>query len=84
MIGKRLSGISSDKKYFDKAAPIFNVGLKKGGFNETLKLLSTVPTRHHRGRNIIWFNPPFNSNVITIVRKPFLNVLQKHFQWHYK
>ena len=84
MIGKRLSDISSDKKHFEKAALIYNETLKNSGFNETLKVLPTIPTRCHRGRNIIWFNPPFSSNVKTNVEKLFLNLLRKHFPRHHK
>ena len=84
MISKWLSDISSNKKHFDKAAPIYNEALKNSGFNETLKFLPAIPTRRHRGRNIIWFNPPFSSNVKTNVGKLFLNLSQKHFPGHHK
>ena len=84
MISKWLSDISRDKKHFDKAAPIYNEALKNSGFNETLKFLPTIPTRRHRRRSIIWFNPPFSSNVKTNVGKLFLNLLQKHFPRHHK
>ena len=60
IINKRLSDISSDKEHFDKAAPIDSEALKNSVFNETLKFFPTVPKRGHRGRNIIWFNPPFS------------------------
>ena len=83
MIGKRLSDISSNKEHFDKAAPIYNEALKNSGFNETLKLLPTIPTRSYRERNIIWFKPPFSGNVKTNVGKLFLNILQKHFESTY-
>ena len=63
MIGKRLYDISSEKEHFDNAAPIYNKALKNSGFNETLKFLQTFHTKRHRGRNIIWFNAPFSSNV---------------------
>ena len=76
--------ISSDKEHFDKAAPIYNEVLKNSGFNETLKFSATVPTRQHRGRNIIWFNPPFSSNVKTNEGKQFLSLLQKHFPRFHK
>ena len=45
---------------------------------------SVPPTRRHRGRNIIWFNSPFSSNVKTNVGKLFLALLQKHFPRHHK
>ena len=84
MIRKRLSDISGDKEYFDQAAPVYNEALKNCTFNETLKFLSSLPTRRHRGRNIIWFNPSFSNNVRTNVGKLFLSALQKHFPRHRK
>ena len=36
-----------------------------------------IPTRHHRGRNFIWLNSPFNSNVKRNVGKLFLTLLFK-------
>ena len=45
--------------------------LKNSGFNETLKFLATISSRRQRGKNIIWFNPPFISNVETNVGKLF-------------
>ena len=32
-----------------------------------------------RSGNIIWFNPPYNQNVITNTTKHFLNLLHHHF-----
>ena len=84
VISKRLSDISRDKEHFDKAPPIYNEVLNNNSFNETLKFSPTVPTRRHRGRNIIWFNPPFSSNFNTNVGKLFLTLLQKHFPQHRK
>ena len=78
-----MSNISSDKEHFGLAAPI-NEALRNSGFNETLKFSSTVPTRCHRGRNIIWFNPTHSSNVKTNVGKITLTLLQKHFPRHLK
>ena len=57
IISKQLSDISSDKEYSDKAAPIYNDALKNSDFSPT------VHTRRHTGRNSIWFNLPFSSNV---------------------
>ena len=34
------------KKHLVKAAPIYNEAPKNSGFNETLKLLPPIPTRH--------------------------------------
>ena len=82
MIFKWLYDMSSDNEFFGKAGPIYNDVLKNSGFNETLKFSQAIPTRRHRGRNIIWFNPPFSSNVKTYVGKLFLTLLQKHFPRH--
>ena len=84
MIRKRLSDISSDKEHCDNAAPISNETLKNSGFNETLKFSPPIPTRRHRGRNIIWFNTPFSSNVKIDKGKLFLNLLQNYFSWDHK
>ena len=51
-----ISDISSDKEHFGKAAPIYNEALKDSGFNEILKFLPSIPTRPHRGKNIILFS----------------------------
>ena len=79
-----MSDISSEKDHFEKAEKIYYEVLRTSGFNETLKFSATIPTRRHRGRNIIWFNLPFRSNVKTYVGKLFLALLQKHFLPHHK
>ena len=45
LISKRLSDIFSDRKHFDKAAPIYNEAQKNSGFDETFKFLPIIPTR---------------------------------------
>ena len=82
IISKRLCDISSDKEHFDKAPPIYNEALRNSGYNETSKFASAIPTRRHRGRNIIWFNSPFNSNVETNVEKLFLTLLWKYHKYY--
>ena len=84
MIGRQFSDIFSDKEHFDKVAQIYNEALKNSGFNKILKLLSAIPTRRDRGRNIYWFDLSFSSNVKTNVGELFLNLLQKHFPQHHK
>ena len=71
MISKRISNISCDKECFDKAAPIYNNALKNTGFNENIKFTPRPPKRRKRNRNILWFNPPFSSNVETNISKIF-------------
>ena len=84
MISKRISNISCDKESFDKAAPDYNNALKNSGFNENIKFTPRPPKRRKRCRNILWFNPPFSSNVKTDIGKIFLLLLDKHFPQHHK
>ena len=84
MISKRISNISCDKECFDKAAPVYNNALKNSGFNENIKFTPRPPKRRKRSRNILWFNPPFSSNVKTNIGKIFLRLLDRHFSKHHK
>ena len=56
MVSRRISDISCNKEYFDKAAPTYNNTLNIGGFNETIESTSTSPPRTKRNRKIMWFN----------------------------
>ena len=38
--------------------------------------------RRNQSRNIIWFNPPFGSNVETNLARKFLKLVRKHFSKH--
>ena len=73
MVIKRISNISCDKECFDKAAPDYNNALKNSSFNENIKFTPRLPNRRKLSRNILWFNPPFNSNVKTNIGKYFCN-----------
>ena len=84
MISKIISNISCDKESFDKAAPDYNNALKNSGFNENIKSTPWPPKRTKRSRNILWFNPPFSSNVKANIGKIFLRLLDKHFPKHHK
>ena len=72
-ISKRIFTNSSNKQIFQNAAPYYNNTLKDCGYKEKIqfqqyKHQQTQP-RRNRSRNIIWFNPPFSSNVETNVVK---------------
>ena len=84
MVSRRISDISCNKEYFDKAAPACNNALKFSGFNENIQFMSTPPPRRNRNRKIIWFNPPYSANVKTIISRMFLRLIDKHFQRHQK
>ena len=83
-VEKRISSLSSSEEIFKKAAPKYNEALKSCGYNQTIKFSkddSTKPNkkRKNRSRKIIWFNPPFSSNVKTNIGKTFLTLIGKHF-----
>ena len=82
MISKRISNITCDKEYFDKAVPDYDNALKNSRFNENIKFTSRPPKRRKRGRNILWFNSSFSPNVTTNIGKIFLQLLDKHFPKH--
>ena len=48
MVSKRISNISCDKEYFDKAAPDYNKALKNSDFNKTIKFTPRPPKRRIR------------------------------------
>ena len=67
----------------NQAATDYNNALKNSCFNENIKFTLRPPQRK-RSRNILWFNPPFSSNVKTNIGKILLRLLDKHFQKHHK
>ena len=85
-IEKRLSNISSTNEIFEKAAPEYQEALEKSGHKTKLKYQeenkatsSNKEQRRKRGRNITWFNPPYNKNTKTNIGKEFLKLLDYHF-----
>ena len=82
-ISDRLSKNSSNQTIFDTSKTDYEEALKKSGY-ENINLTYSKPNltkrRRNRGRNIIWFNPPFNKNVSTNVAKKFLSLVNKHFR----
>ena len=84
MVSRRISDISCNKEYFDKAAPTYNNALKISGFNETIEINSTPSPRRNRNRKIIWFNLPYSFNIKTNIGRIFLRLIDKHFPRHHK
>ena len=79
MIQQRLSDLSTDECEFNKAKNDYQEALKSSGFNETLKFNQPSNKKRSRKRNIIWFNPPYNSAVKSNIGKKFLSLVEKHF-----
>ena len=84
MINKRLNNIACDKVEFDKVKNNYEEALKKSGFNQKLEYKKINKRKRNRTRKIIWFNPPFDSNVNINVGKQFLNLISKHFPKEHK
>ena len=81
MINSRISKNSSSKEIFEKSKVKYEEALKNSGYkNINLKYdPEPNPRKTQSKRNIIWFNPPFNKNVSTIIAKTFLQLIKKHF-----
>ena len=66
-INKRLSELSSNEAEFNNAKPPYQEALKNSGYDHELKYLQENEKhgKKSRKRNIVWYNPPFSSNVQT-------------------
>ena len=84
MIEKRISDLSCNSEEFDKVKGDYNKALADSGFTQKIHFTKNTPRRNNRKRKIIWFNPPFNSQVKTNVGRTFLNLIEKHFPTHHK
>ena len=81
MISKRLSSISSDERSFNETKHEYELALKKSGYQEKLEYQKPAQTKkiRQRKRNIVWFNPPFSSNVSTNIGQKFFSLIEKYF-----
>ena len=83
-ISKRLSDLSSNEEIFQKTKPAYSDALKKSGFQGKLSYTSAQSNNDkndnkQRKRKIIWYNPPYSTNIKTNIGKTFLNLIKKHF-----
>ena len=79
-VDKRISHLSSNKEAFSKSAPLYEAALKRSNYETNLHYSLTSCTKPKtRTRKVIWFNPPFSSNVRADVSRTFLNLINKHF-----
>ena len=85
MISARISENSCNKEEFNNAAPFYNKALSESGYSETITYVEAKPKKKRsRKRNIIWYNPPYSSNVKNNIGKEFFKLLDKHFPKHHK
>ena len=80
-INKRLSELSSNEAEFNNAKPPYQEALKNSGYDHELKYLQENEKhgKKSRKRNIVWYNPPFSSNVQTNVGKSFIKIVRQCF-----
>jgi hypothetical protein len=82
-VNKRLSSISSEQKMFNMAAPVYQEALAKNGYEYQLKFdpnaAEPSKNKRNRKRNVLWFNPPFNSSVRSNIGAEFLKLIDKCF-----
>lgn len=82
-INKRLSSLSSSKSAFDMSAPQYQKALEESGYSYKLQYKPKTTERRSnnkkRGRDITWYNPPWNENAKTNVGKKFLDIVGRCF-----
>ena len=68
-ISRRLSVLSCSKDAFEKVKPPYEAALQASGHRDKLTYFSNPTSRRKRNRKrkIIWFNPPFNKALQTLV-----------------
>ena len=80
-ITTRLNDNSSNEEVFNKNKEIYNIALKKSGYNENLQYDENIKRRRRRKKKnkTMWFTPPFSLQTKTNVGKQFLRLVDKHF-----
>ena len=82
-VNRRLSVLSSNEQMFKTAAPLYQESLNKSGYDFKLEFNPTAEQRQtpkrNRQRKILYFNPPYSSNVKTNIGRKFLKLIDKHF-----
>ena len=79
-VNMRISQLSSNQEAFSKTAPLYEAALRRSNYQADLKYSpNNSNMTRTRSRNIIWFNPPYSTNVRTNVGRNFLSLVDKHF-----
>ena len=82
-VNERLNTISSNEGIFNSAKKDYENALKSSGYNQPLTYKNqqdnVIERKRNRGRNIIWYNPPYSMSVKTNLGHKFLGLLKKHF-----
>ena len=85
-IEHRLSTNSSNKEIVERSKQEYEEALKNGGYGIKLEYRdrgrSNTQKRRNRPRKILWFNPPYNMEVVNNLGKEFFKLLKSNFpQW---
>ena len=80
-IANRLSTNSSDSNIFNEVKIEYEKALKENGYKEGLTYhhKNNPQRKKNRGRNIIYFTPPFNAAIKNNIGKYFFGLVKKHF-----
>jgi hypothetical protein len=79
-VNMRISQLSSNQEAFSKTAPLYEAALRRSNYQADLKYSPNNSNKTRTlSRNIIWFNPPYSTNVRTNVGRNFLSLVDKHF-----
>ena len=85
MTKKRISNLPCTENKFSKAKPLYESALKNSGFKHSMKFEAPAENaRRNRNRKVVWFNPPYSSNVKRNIGKVFLTLARKHFPRSHK
>jgi hypothetical protein len=81
MIGRRISDLSCNKEEFEKAKGMYEAALKNSGYKGKLEYKENTERtkKRQRSRKIIWYNPPYSTNVTTNIGRKFFQLIEKHF-----
>lgn len=83
-INTRLSKISINETVFKAAAPPYQAAIKESGYDFKLKFDPSVSVQQEakkrtRKRKVVYFNPPWSSDIKTNVGKQFLQIVKSTF-----
>ena len=83
-VNRRLSTLSSSQEMFNSVKEVFQEALEKSGYNHKLEYSPMTENpqasrKNNRGRQEIWFNPPYSTEVKTKIGAKFLRLIDQHF-----
>ena len=82
-IEHRLSNNSPNKEIFERSKQEYEEALKNDGYRIKLEYQdreeSNTQKRRNRSRKMLWFNPPYNVEVVSNLWKEFFMLLKRNF-----